>query len=351
MTEILPRLFTGSHSMWALATFIVGETPFPEFTSVLMLDDIVLGCYNSDMGKFIFRFGNNPEPEPPDQDAARLLYGALHSEMRDRTLFLMRHFNHTDGIHVEQRVDGCTLENNEPGQIMLMKDAFNGLNGFEMDFNMQQKTLHSESNWPIMWGKVQIEHSKRVYEKILHPFCTLTLRRALIGTKYYVRRKVKPRVRLIKKTIRDSGGIQVTCLATGFYPRHINLTLFRDGQPVSEDQITGGILLPNGDDTYQMRKSVDVSAEELRVKRNYTCIATHLSLDNKLDISFEYEPGPPIASIVSSVLVVLLVCLIVLTVAIIKWRRRHTGSQSSLQSEYTAASSTEEQETPADATS
>ncbi|KAL0169109.1 hypothetical protein M9458_033705, partial [Cirrhinus mrigala] len=64
------------------------------------------------------------------------------------------------------------------------------------------------------------------------------------------------------------------CLATGFYPRHINLTMLRDGQPVADHEITGGDLLPNGDGTYQMRKN----------KHKYTCSATHLSLDNKLDI-------------------------------------------------------------------
>uniref|UniRef100_A0A8C2BEU5 Immunoglobulin C1-set domain-containing protein n=1 Tax=Cyprinus carpio TaxID=7962 RepID=A0A8C2BEU5_CYPCA len=67
----------------------------------------------------------------------------------------------------------------------------------------------------------------------------------------------------------------------GFYPRHINLTLFRDGQPVSDHEITGGDLLPNADGTYQMRKSLEISAAD---KHKYTCSVTHLSLDNKLDI-------------------------------------------------------------------
>ena len=95
---------------------------------------------------------------------------------------------------------------------------------------------------------------------------------------------VKPRVRLLQKTLPDSGGAKVTCLATGFYPRHINLTLLRDGQPVSDHQITGGELLPNLDGTYQMRKSLDVSAEELQ-KHLFTCTAEHLSLDNKININ------------------------------------------------------------------
>ncbi|KAL0155800.1 hypothetical protein M9458_050063, partial [Cirrhinus mrigala] len=64
------------------------------------------------------------------------------------------------------------------------------------------------------------------------------------------------------------------CLATGFYPSHINLTLYRDGQPVADHEITGGDLLPNGDGTYQMRKK----------KHKYTCSASHLSLDNWMTV-------------------------------------------------------------------
>ncbi len=78
----------------------------------------------------------------------------------------------------------------------------------------------------------------------------------------------------------------MSCLVTGFYPRHINLTLFRDGQPVADHEITGGDLLPNGDGTYQMRKSLEISAAD---KHKYTCSVTYLSLDNKLDVTLGRE--------------------------------------------------------------
>ncbi|XP_031421482.2 T-cell surface glycoprotein CD1b3-like [Clupea harengus] len=126
-------------------------------------------------------------------------------------------------------------------------------------------------------------------------------------------RKIKPRVRLFQKALPDSGGMKVTCLATGFYPRHINMTLFRDGQPLDSHQITGGELLPNGDGTYQMRKSLEVSTDDLKENYQYTCKAEHLSLDNRLDIPLDYEPYPGQKHVV----VVLLIALVCLTVVII----------------------------------
>ncbi|KAG5281599.1 hypothetical protein AALO_G00074160 [Alosa alosa] len=126
---------------------------------------------------------------------------------------------------------------------------------------------------------------------------------------------MKPRVRLLQRILPGSGAAKVTYLATGFYPCHINLTLLRDGQPVSDHQITGGELLPNGDETYQMRKSLEVSAEELQ-HHHYTCTAEHLSLDNKLDT--DLDKGSQI--------------------------RVDKGSQSTVSSSYSAAPSSDDSE-------
>ncbi len=93
----------------------------------------------------------------------------------------------------------------------------------------------------------------------------------------------------MNKTLSDSQGLQISCLATGFYPRHINLSLFRDGQLVDDDQITGGEILPNGDGTYQMRKSLVISKEELCEEHKYNCTMKHLNLEIKLDITYGKE--------------------------------------------------------------
>ena len=164
---------------------------------------------------------------------------------------------------------------------------------------------------------------------------------------------VKPRVRLIQKRHSVSGWDGVTCLATGFYPRHINLTIFRDGQPVPDQLTTGGDLLPNVDGTYQMRKNLEFSEEELK-KHSYTCTVTHLSLDNKLDVHLgtesqsdtenssadselfitflnyvsDFGPGEPIGSIVGSVFAALvLVCVMVIVTWMI-YRRKQRGKKA-----------------------
>ncbi|XP_026057594.1 major histocompatibility complex class I-related gene protein-like [Carassius auratus] len=167
----------------------------------------------------------------------------------------------------------------------------------------------------------KLELSKQLHEKVYYPACIKTLKNYLKKRETQLSRKVKPRARLLQKAKSDSGGSRVSCLATGFYPRHINLTLFRDGQPVSDHEITGGDLLPNDDGTYQMRKSLEIRAED---KHTYTCSVTHLSLDNKLDVTLESEPVESFKSTIFLVLIVLALVL-VFGIGVIICKTRNQG--------------------------
>ncbi|KAJ8334782.1 hypothetical protein SKAU_G00404210 [Synaphobranchus kaupii] len=138
---------------------------------------------------------------------------------------------------------------------------------------------------------------------------------------------VRPRVRVMLKTHPESGAQQVSCLATGFYPRHINMTLLRDGQTVPEERLITGELLPNGNGTYQQRKTLSLSVKERPERHSYTCTVTHMSLSNKLDITWESGPAPDITfiAVAVSVVVSMIVVLVLAVAAFIKWKRRSAG--------------------------
>ncbi|XDV53205.1 hypothetical protein PO909_021771, partial [Leuciscus waleckii] len=55
-----------------------------------------------------------------------------------------------------------------------------------------------------------------------------------------------------------------------------------------------------------MRKSLEISAD----KHKYSCSVTHLSLDNKLHVTLEFDPGEPFKSVIPSVLTVLALLLV-----------------------------------------
>ncbi|XP_051758565.1 hereditary hemochromatosis protein homolog [Ctenopharyngodon idella] len=314
----------GSHSLMALVTYIVGQTPFPEFSAVLMLDDLQIMYYDSITWKAVYRTNSDSKYYDEEQSDAGFIFQDMYNDMKS---FSVKHLNITDAVHVLQSLAGCELLNDDkPGPLHLW-DALDRQNMMEFTYDLEKNDIQMKKTW-IPWNQVKQLKFKFIHEKVYHPICIKVLRRYLNMEKNNVMRKVKPRVRLMRKTLTDSQGLQISCLATGFYPRHINLTLFRDGQPVDDDQITGGEILPNGDGTYQMRKSLVISAEELHEKHKYNCTMKHLNLDNKLDITFdvaECDPGSLSLSVVISVLVLLCVAVLIIT-ALIIWRRKRRAA-------------------------
>ncbi|XP_048066600.1 major histocompatibility complex class I-related gene protein-like isoform X2 [Megalobrama amblycephala] len=312
----------------ALATYIVGQTPFPEFSAVLMLDDLQIVYYDSVRWKAVYRTRSDSKYYDEEQSDAGVVFQDMYNDMKTRDFYVKKHLNHTDAVHVHQRLTGCELLNDDKPGPLHFWEAFDGQRMQEFTYDLEKNDIQMKKPWIIPWDQVEQLHIKFLYENVYHPICIKVLRRYLNMEKNNVMRKVKPRVRLMKKTLPDSQGLRISCLATGFYPRHINLTLFRDDQPVDDDQITGGEILPNGDGTYQMRKSLVISTEELRERHKYNCTMKHLNLDNKLDITFdvaESDPGSLSLSVVISVLMLMCVAVLIIT-ALIIWRKKRRAA-------------------------
>ncbi|XP_026110941.1 major histocompatibility complex class I-related gene protein-like [Carassius auratus] len=331
-----------SHSLMTFATYIAGQTPFPEFSAVLMLDDVQIAYYDSNTWKLVYRSHNESKYYDEEQSDAETVFRVQYNELKYLESNYNDHLNHS-GVHVTQRLAGCELLNNDnPGPTHVW-DAFDGQNIGELTFDIEKKEIQNKLLWKTWDQAIQLR-VKFLHQNVYHPICIKTLRRFLNMEKNNVMRKVKPRVRLMKKMLPDSQGLQISCLATGFYPRHINLTLFRDGQPVDDDQITGGEILPNGDGTYQMRKSLVISKEKLRKEHKYNCTMQRLNLDNKLDITSDVDesaPGSISLSVAISVLVVFMCGAVLIITALIIWKKRRATGRGSetTQSDYSLASS------------
>uniref|UniRef100_A0A673L1L1 Ig-like domain-containing protein n=1 Tax=Sinocyclocheilus rhinocerous TaxID=307959 RepID=A0A673L1L1_9TELE len=275
-----------THTLMGLATYITGERAF---SATIMLDDITVGYYNSETKIYVARGNDKNEDDVIDPNYLRSVSENLLVHFIERSHHL-RPDNNTEieskfSHEVHQVMSLCEQSDNKLGQI-ISKTAYRGSTFNELCFFDGKFTYQVFSNYTQPEIKHNLEMSKLRHGMLYYPACIKTLKNDLKKRETQLNRKVKPQVRLIKKAFSDSGGFRVSCLATGFYPRHINLTLFRDEQPVADHEITGGDLLPNADGTYQMRKSLEIRAAD---KHKYTCSATHLSLDNKLDLTLGNE--------------------------------------------------------------
>ncbi|XP_026101484.1 uncharacterized protein LOC113072733 [Carassius auratus] len=296
---LLVSVSAGSHTLTGLATYIRENA----FSASLMLDDITVGYYDSETKIYVARGNTTNEDDVIDPNIVRTVDENVlnHFQKISRRL---RPVNETESYEVHQVVTFCEQSDNNLGQITT-KTAYQGSTFDELHFFDGKFTYQLFSNYTEPEKIRNLERSKSRLENFYYPACIKMLKNYLKTRETQLNRKVKPLVRLIQKANSDSGGSRVSCLSSGFYPRHINLTLFRDGQPVSDHEITGGDRLPNADGTYQMRKSLEISAAD---KHKYTCSVTHLSLDNTLDNTLDFSE--PFKSVILSVLIVLALVLV-----------------------------------------
>ncbi|XP_058624011.1 major histocompatibility complex class I-related gene protein-like isoform X1 [Onychostoma macrolepis] len=276
----LPSASHGFHSLWLLSTYIQGETQFPKFSCTTTLDDITVGYYNSE--RYIPRGNTTNEDDVIDSDYIKGISDHMYNSFIRRSALFRESFN------VYQTLVVCELLEPDKSGKMIIKDAAGGCTTDEMCYFNDMFTYTVTVNITQELIKPHLEEFKQEFATFFYPVCMTTLKNYLKIRRGQVNKRITPHIRLIQKENTDSEGSRLSCLATGFYPRHINLTLFRDEQPVADHEITGGDLLPNDDGTYQMRKSLEISAAD---KHKYTCSVTHLSLDNKLEVTLENDPS------------------------------------------------------------
>ncbi|KAF5892419.1 class I histocompatibility antigen, F10 alpha chain-like, partial [Clarias magur] len=90
---------------------------------------------------------------------------------------------------------------------------------------------------------------------------------------HHVNMKIAPEVRILKK--QRMGSTILTCHVTGFYPRPVQVTWTGANLQLVDDEFND--VLPNGDGTYQTRRSV-IRPEEDTGDQRYSCVVHHSSL-------------------------------------------------------------------------
>ncbi|KAL2101838.1 hypothetical protein ACEWY4_003599 [Coilia grayii] len=120
-----------------------------------------------------------------------------------------------------------------------------------------------------------------------------------------------PRLHLFAKSGTAHDMYKLTCLATGFYPKDIELSLLKSGWPVLNNHIKD--VLPNGDGTHQTRLSVETKRSEMN---DYGCEFTHWSLKKPIAVTWP-EAGMVTSEQSSLVAVVLGLLLAVLAIAVV----------------------------------
>ncbi|XP_053743007.1 major histocompatibility complex class I-related gene protein-like [Synchiropus splendidus] len=282
-----------------------------------MLDDLQVGYYDSTLEQLV---SNSREMVPLDlgQNTVRVLHHIQRST-KNRVTFFKQRYNLSEGIHVEQRLAGCEIQDGQR-TFILSRDSFDGQDVDSLMYNTTHFSYTVSGYIVSRWDALKWHYVQTLYQELYLLTCTAVLKQLMDQKKGLVTRRVRPRFRIFSRQVK--GGALLTCLATDFYPRHINLTLFRNGQVVEEDQLSAGPVLPNANGLYQMRKTLVLTEEELLQKHNYTCVAAHLSVDNRLQVSWRAESyHSHRAHFVSPLVVVATILLLILILVLVKCRK------------------------------
>ncbi|XP_061574031.1 major histocompatibility complex class I-related gene protein-like [Cololabis saira] len=300
------------HSLSVLLTYLSKPTQFPQFSGVLMLDDIQVGYYDSET-KEVKKVGAGGE-KGEKLEVIQFALDGLKNNMEDmkNRLEITRIQKQltSPGVYVHQRMFVCEVQEDDQHNFVTFRDSANGVDADRVEYNMNKFQYSGGDGWDFKLNPKEQDDEQKNFSDEYEPFCVGTLRRLLVSEKNLLMRHVQPRLHLLSQP--RGGGAQITCLATDFYPRHINLALLRDGEPVDEEEMTVGSVLPNGNGLYQLRKTLVMVEKELQRKHKYTCVASPLSSDNRPDVSWRVESSHSFSVHVISAPVVLIVAVILL---------------------------------------
>ncbi|XP_077100093.1 H-2 class I histocompatibility antigen, Q10 alpha chain-like [Siphateles boraxobius] len=275
-----------------------------EFYNSVELDDIQMSlCNRVKKADFMTRLCE--ESERLFNESDDLHYKQQWLQINIKTL--MKHkrsensTRHTD-LHVLQWRHGCAGERHSNGSVMFLQGsdeyAYDG-QILTFDLSVHWKPLVLDQD--IIWDRESVSSLERQCVETLTRFTDLQREGNFII-------KSRPRVHTRVKASGSSGSSLLVCLATGFYPKHVQMEIRRDQTPFPEDHLNSEGIRPNADGSFQLEKSLEILPCE---RSQYRCVVKHQTLTEPLIISCDE------VNVLLPVLIGFIVALIVLAIILL----------------------------------
>ncbi|XP_069054128.1 major histocompatibility complex class I-related gene protein-like [Lepisosteus oculatus] len=223
--------------------------------------------------------------------------------------------NVTGGVHILQRFVGCSKDEKGrvesfdwigyDGEDMLEFDSFN-TQWVNLSPIHQSLKIHMDRNTD--YNRENRDYPKYICPKLMDSYL-----------KFRGHHSVSPQVFVSAKQTGFFQTLYLSCLVTGFYPGDIVVSLSRNGENETEEVQSSGIR-PNGDATFQLRKSVEIRASE---REEYRCTVIHRGSNYNVTLTWGgSESQDPRVAISVAATAVCLVLLATGAVCILLWKRK-----------------------------
>ncbi|KAF3706990.1 H-2 class I histocompatibility antigen, L-D alpha chain Precursor [Channa argus] len=257
----------------------LGFKGFHEFTAMGLLDKKMIDYFDSDNQRKV-----------PKQDWMEKHLGAEYwnkgteSRKSKQQWFkvniniLKERFRQNDSdVHVLQWMHGCKGKMQPDGKLAFV-DGMDMYSYDGQDFlSFDDKDLvwvapnQAAVETKRKWDGVQV--LKEYTKGYLENECMNWLTSFMGYRKNDTKKASPPNVYVFAKNTKIETNVLLTCMATGFYPKDIILYIRRNGRALTqEDGLISSGVLPNDDDTYQRRDSVEILRSDVST---YTCEIIH----------------------------------------------------------------------------
>uniref|UniRef100_A0A671SSI0 Ig-like domain-containing protein n=1 Tax=Sinocyclocheilus anshuiensis TaxID=1608454 RepID=A0A671SSI0_9TELE len=277
-------LQTEKHSLYYIYTALskpVDQLGIYQFTAMGLLDDREIDYYNSKEQRKIPKQHWMKEKMQEDYwEKGTQSRKSKEQWFNVNVDILMKRMRHNESdVHVLQWRHGCEIEK-QGDEVKFSKGideySYDGENFLSFDDKESQWVAPVDAAVPTKkkWDNVPIlnQYTKGYLEKE----CVDWLNKFRDYGEQELRKGSPPEVHVFaKRSTKDKTKLKLTCLATGFYPKDVILTIRKYRTSLSEDEIESSGVRPNHDGTYQLRKSVIIPKDE---KAEYDCFVFHSTL-------------------------------------------------------------------------
>uniref|UniRef100_A0A8B9HX45 Ig-like domain-containing protein n=1 Tax=Astyanax mexicanus TaxID=7994 RepID=A0A8B9HX45_ASTMX len=255
--------------------------------------------------KCIYNLLDNKDPQEkmPLQENGEIHVASRKSKeqwFKVNVEILMQRMNHSNtDLHVLQWRHGCEIDEFNNGTVKFLR-------GIDQDRYDGSDFLSFDNSHRVWVAPVQAaEETKRKWDGVailnqytqgyLEKECVDWLTKFMEYGKETLRKHSPPALYMSAKRSRiDPRKLTLTCLATGFYPKDVVMTIRKKfGTSLPEHLLTSSGIRPNDDGTYQLRKSAEINGDD---PADYDCYVNHTTLEKPVITKWGYKLCPLIGN-------------------------------------------------------
>uniref|UniRef100_A0A3P8YQY1 Ig-like domain-containing protein n=1 Tax=Esox lucius TaxID=8010 RepID=A0A3P8YQY1_ESOLU len=305
-----------------------------EFTAMGLMNDKQIDYYDSDVKQKIPRQGWMKEKLPPDYwEKGTQSRKSKEQWFKVNVNILMERMKHNNtDVHILQWKHGCEVDKQNDGTLRFIKGtdqySYDGDDFLSFDDLTSQWVAPAVQALPTKrkWDGVQIlnQYTKGYLEKE----CVDWLSKFMsYGHQEFSSVDSPPKVYAFAKKARTEGHVRLTCMATGFYPKDVEMQIRKNGVPLTKDDgVHSEGVQPNNDETYQIRMTVQIPEADTN---DYECHVDHRTLTEPFVKKWDGKCCDCSQSTV--VIIGAVVCVVVLLALLIAvvflWKKRQIGTK------------------------